>query len=61
MEEIQPSWDHEGMIEQEDGRFEHIMGHFALYSCDFALTSQLVQNFTLSPHLNDQNHNFALT
>ena len=30
MEAIQSSWDHEGMIAQEDGGKEHILEYFAL-------------------------------
>ena len=29
VEEIQSSWDHEGMIAQEDGGFEPVLEHFA--------------------------------
>ena len=39
MEAIQSSWDHEGMVAQEDEGFEAILEHFALQSYDFAMTS----------------------
>ena len=51
MEAIQPSWDHEGMILQEDRGKEHILKHFALQQRDFSLTLQSVQNSAPSPHL----------
>ena len=39
MEAIQSSWDHEGMIAQEDGGFEIVLEHFALQPCYFSLTA----------------------
>ena len=38
VEATQPSWDHEGMIAQEDRDIEAILENFALKPCDFTLT-----------------------
>ena len=51
MEEIQPSWDLERMIAQENEGKGHILDHFALQQHNLALTLQSVRNFVLSPHL----------
>ena len=60
VEAIQMSWDHEGMIAQEDGGFEPALKNFALNPCDFALHPQVVRNFTLLPRLSCSLLDFAL-
>ena len=55
------SWDHEGMISQEDRGFEPVLELFTLHPYDFTLLQQAMRHFAPLPYLSCSQLDFVLS